>query len=216
VIARKNVVTDLPPTPRPTNPAKGPRSTRQRSDKSFCTVASPRAIAAAAVGPLPTPPFQKDCSASSLTRSLGRHHQHSPPSSSSSSWLFVFRPHRPMAPAVLPPLVLPPWLVGRDRYNIKLPHIDTLLAIADKGRRPRRNSCPIGPEPSGLYKTAQDTVVTRTVPKLAVPSQYVLPLFPTPYPPPSLRLLCFLSAHTVSVAVLAVCFFLSFFLKIDG
>jgi hypothetical protein len=88
-----------------------------------------------------------------------------------------------MAPTVvagtLPPLVLPPWLVGKDRYNIKLPHIDTLLAIADKGRRPRRNSCPIGPEPSGLYKTAQDTVVTRNVPKLAVPTQYVLP------PPPA-------------------------------
>ena len=93
-----------------------------------------------------------------------------------------------MAPTVvaaaLPPLVLPPWLVGKDRYNIRLPHIDTLLAIADKGRRPRRNSCPIGPEPSGLYKTAQDTVVTRNVPKLAVPTQYVPPPFPTrPHPP---------------------------------
>ena len=77
------------------------------------------------------------------------------------------------AAAILPPLVLPPWLVGKDRYNIKLPHIDTLLAVADKGRRPRRNSCPIGPEPSGLYKTAQDTVVARNVPKLAVPTQCV-------------------------------------------
>jgi hypothetical protein len=85
--------------------------------------------------------------------------------------------------AILPPLVLPPWLVGKDRYNIKLPHIDTLLAIADKGRRPRRNSCPIGPEPSGLYKTAQDTVVARNVPKLAVPTQYV------PLPPPPARTL---------------------------
>ncbi|KAF8466062.1 hypothetical protein DFH94DRAFT_698570 [Russula ochroleuca] len=80
--------------------------------------------------------------------------------------------------AILPPLVLPPWLVGKDRYNIKLPHIDTLLAIADKGRRPRRNSCPIGPEPSGLYKTAQDTVVARNVPKLAVPTQRITDLGP--------------------------------------
>jgi hypothetical protein len=88
-----------------------------------------------------------------------------------------------VAAAALPPLVLPPWLVGKDRYNIRLPHIDTLLAIADKGRRPRRNSCPIGPEPSGLYKTAQDTVVTRNVPKLAVPTQYVPPPFPArPHP----------------------------------
>jgi len=79
--------------------------------------------------------------------------------------------------AALPPLVLPPWLVETGRYNIQLPHIDTLLAIADKGRRPRRNSLSIGPEPSGLYKTAQDTV-TRNVPKLAVPAQCVLPLFP--------------------------------------
>ncbi len=80
-----------------------------------------------------------------------------------------------VAAAALPALILPPWLVERGRYNIKLPHIDTLLAIADKGRRPRRNSLPIGPEPSGLYKTAQDTVA-RDVPKLAVPAQYVLPL----------------------------------------
>lgn len=97
----------------------------------------------------------------------------------------------PVAASALPPLVLPPWLVGKDRYNIKLPHIDTLLAIADKGRRPRRNSLPIGPEPSGLYKTAQDTVVTRNVPKLAVPAQYVLPPLPHPLHPP-----CSLSAHT--------------------
>ena len=82
-----------------------------------------------------------------------------------------------VATAALPPLVLPPWLVERGRYNIKLPHIDTLLAIADKGRRPRRNSLSIGPEPSGLYKTAQDTVA-RNVPKLAVPAQYVLLPFP--------------------------------------
>ena len=82
-----------------------------------------------------------------------------------------------VAAAALPALVLPPWLVERGRYNIKLPHIDTLLAIADKGRRPRRNSLPIGPEPSGLYKTAQDTVA-RDVPKLAVPAQYVIPPFP--------------------------------------
>jgi hypothetical protein len=85
-----------------------------------------------------------------------------------------------VATATLPPLVLPPWLVERGRYNIKLPHIDTLLAIADKGRRPRCNSLPIGPEPSGLYKTAQDTVA-RNVPKLAVPAQYVLP--PSPFVP---------------------------------
>lgn len=85
--------------------------------------------------------------------------------------------------AALPPLVLPPWLVERGRYNIKLPHIDTLLAIADKGRRPRRNSLPIGPEPSGLYKTAQDTVA-RNVPKLAVPAQYVSTSFsPLPFVP---------------------------------
>jgi hypothetical protein len=69
----------------------------------------------------------------------------------------------------LPPLILPPWLVEKDRYNIRLPHIDTLVAIADKGRRPPRSSCPIGPAPSGLYKTAQDTI-TRDVPKLAVPA----------------------------------------------
>jgi len=81
-----------------------------------------------------------------------------------------------VATAILPPLVLPPWLVETGRYNIKLPHIDTLLSIADKGRRPRRNSLPIGPEPSGLYKTAQDTVA-RDVPKLAVPAQYVIPRF---------------------------------------
>ena len=82
-----------------------------------------------------------------------------------------------VATATLPPLVLPPWLVETGRYNIKLPHIDTLLSIADKGRRPRRNSLPIGPEPSGLYKTAQDTVA-RNVPKLAVPAQYVSSPFP--------------------------------------
>ncbi|SRR5216684_2011271 len=82
-----------------------------------------------------------------------------------------------VAAAALPPLVLPPWLIENGRYNIKLPHIDTLLAIADKGRRPRRNSLPIEPQPSGLYKTAQDTV-TRNVPKLAVPAKYVLALFP--------------------------------------
>lgn len=82
-----------------------------------------------------------------------------------------------VAAAALPPLVLPPWLIETGRYNIKLPHIDTLLSIADKGRRPRCNSLPIGPEPSGLYKTAQDTVA-RNVPKLAIPAQYVLPPFP--------------------------------------
>jgi hypothetical protein len=71
--------------------------------------------------------------------------------------------------STLPPLILPPWLIEKDRYNIRLPHIDTLVAIADKGRRPPRVSCPIGPAPSGLYKTAQDTI-TRDVPKLAVPA----------------------------------------------
>jgi len=83
-----------------------------------------------------------------------------------------------VATSALPPLVLPPWLVETGRYNIKLPHIDTLLSIADKGRRPRRNSLPIGPEPSGLYKTAQDTVA-RNVPKLAVPAQRIVDLYPT-------------------------------------
>jgi hypothetical protein len=73
--------------------------------------------------------------------------------------------------AALPPLVLPPWLVEKDRYDINLPHFDALLAIADKGRRPRRVKCPIGPVPSGLYKTAQDTI-NWNVPKLAVPTQY--------------------------------------------
>jgi len=76
--------------------------------------------------------------------------------------------------AALPPLILPPWLVDKGRYNIKLPHIDTLLAVADKGRRPRRISCPIGPAPSGLYKTAQDTI-PRDVPKLAVPTTQYAP-----------------------------------------
>jgi len=74
-----------------------------------------------------------------------------------------------VADAALPPLVLPPWFVEKDRYNIRLPHIDILLAIADKGRCPRPIRCPIGPAPSGLYKTAQDTV-TREVRKLAVPT----------------------------------------------
>lgn len=83
-----------------------------------------------------------------------------------------------VATAALPPLVLPPWLIETGRYNIRLPHIDTLLAIADQGRRPRRNSLPIGPEPSGLYKTAQDTVA-RNVPKLAVPAQRIVDLYPT-------------------------------------
>jgi hypothetical protein len=84
-----------------------------------------------------------------------------------------------MAAAALPPLVLPPWLVEKDRYNIRLPHIDTLVAIADKGRRPRRVVCPIGPAPSGLYKTAQDTV-TRDVPKLAVPTTWYDPAHSSP------------------------------------
>lgn len=89
------------------------------------------------------------------------------------------------ATAPLPPLILPPWLVEKDRYNIKLPHIDTLIAIADKGRRPRRLSCPVGPAPSGLYKTAQDTI-TRDVPKLlAVPPQYDRVQFPPFFPHPS-------------------------------
>lgn len=73
--------------------------------------------------------------------------------------------------AALPPLVLPPWLIEKDRYNINLPHFDALLAIADKGRRPRRVKCHIGPVPSGLYKTAQDTI-NWNVPKLAVPTPY--------------------------------------------
>lgn len=103
-----------------------------------------------------------------------------------------------VATAALPPLVLPPWLVETGRYNIKLPHIDTLLAIADKGRRPRRNSLSIGPEPSGLYKTAQDTV-TRDVPKLAVPAQYVLP----PLSP-------FVPLAAVSMAHLVSCGFTDF------
>src|SRR6267154_1054796 len=96
-----------------------------------------------------------------------------------------------VAASALPPLILPPWLIETGRYNIKLPHIDTLLSIADKGRRPRRNSLPIGPEPSGLYKSAQDTV-TRNVPKLAIPAQYVLPPLP-----PSYRWLGVSMAHTV-------------------
>lgn len=73
--------------------------------------------------------------------------------------------------AALPPLVLPPWLIEKDRYAVNLPHFDALLAIADKGRRPRRVKLPIGPVPSGLYKTAQDTI-TWSVPKLAVPTAY--------------------------------------------
>jgi hypothetical protein len=74
--------------------------------------------------------------------------------------------------ATVPPVVLPPWVVERDRYNIKLPHIDTLLAIADKGRTPRRRiGLSIGPVPSGLYKTARDTI-TCDVPKLTVPTPY--------------------------------------------
>ena len=86
------------------------------------------------------------------------------------------------ANAALPPLILPPWLVEKDRYNIKLPHIDTLVAIADKGRRPRRISCPIGPAPSGLYKTAQDTI-PQDVPRLVVPTtRYVLILTPPSSP----------------------------------
>ena len=71
----------------------------------------------------------------------------------------------------LPPLVLPPWLIEKDRYNIHLPHFDALLAIADKGRRPRRVTCHIGPVPSGLYKTAQDTINWK-VPKLSMPTPY--------------------------------------------
>jgi len=88
------------------------------------------------------------------------------------------------ANAALPPLNLPQWLVEKDRYNIRLPHIDTLVAIADKGRRPRRVSCPIGPAPSGLYKTAQDTIL-QDVPKLVIPTtRYVPPTPPTlPFPP---------------------------------
>ncbi len=73
--------------------------------------------------------------------------------------------------ATLPPLVLPPWLSEKDRYHINLPRFDTLLAIADKGRRPRRVKFPIGPVPSGLYKTAQDTI-NWNVPKLTVPTPY--------------------------------------------
>ncbi|KAI0245817.1 hypothetical protein BJV78DRAFT_1259919, partial [Lactifluus subvellereus] len=73
--------------------------------------------------------------------------------------------------STLPPLVLP-WVIERDQYNIKLPHIDTLLAVADKGRRPpRRIRLPIGPVPTGLYKTAQDTI-NCDVPKLAMPNPY--------------------------------------------
>lgn len=71
----------------------------------------------------------------------------------------------------LPPLVLPPWLIEKDRYNVHLPHFDALLAIADKGRRPRRLKCAIGPVPSGLYKTAQDTINWK-VPKLSMPTPY--------------------------------------------
>ncbi|KAI9450483.1 hypothetical protein BJY52DRAFT_177314 [Lactarius psammicola] len=67
-------------------------------------------------------------------------------------------PQRRYTMATLPPLVLPPWLSEKDRYHINLPRFDTLLAIADKGRRPRRVKFPIGPVPSGLYKTAQDTI----------------------------------------------------------
>ena len=88
------------------------------------------------------------------------------------------------ANAALPPLILPPWLVEKDRYNIKLPHIDTLVAIADKGRRPHRTSCPIGPAPSGLYKTAQDTI-PHDVPKLVIPTTQYVPILtfpPLPYP----------------------------------
>jgi len=73
------------------------------------------------------------------------------------------------ANAALPPLNLPRWMVEKDRYNIKLPHIDTLVSIADKGRKPRRVICPIGPAPSGLYKTAQDTI-PQDVPKLVIPT----------------------------------------------
>lgn len=86
------------------------------------------------------------------------------------------------ANAALPPLILPPWLVEKDRYNIKLPHIDTLVAIADKGRRPRRTSCPIGPAPSGLYKTAQDTI-PQDVPKLVIPTTQYVPILTSPSPP---------------------------------
>ena len=94
------------------------------------------------------------------------------------------------ANAALPPLILPPWLVEKDRYNIKLPHIDTLVAIADKGRQPRRNSCPIGPAPSGLYKTAQDTI-PQDVPKLVIPTtQYVPILTPPPFPFSRFSVLC--------------------------
>jgi hypothetical protein len=76
--------------------------------------------------------------------------------------------------ATVPPVVLPPWVVERDRYNIKLPHIDTLLAIADKGRTPpRRIRFSIGPVPSGLYKTARDTI-TCDVPSLRCPPRMIV------------------------------------------
>ena len=77
----------------------------------------------------------------------------------------IFNPfHRYMAN--LPPLILPKW----DRYDIRLPHIDSLIAIADKGRSPpRRTALRIEPVPSGLYKTAQDTI-NCDVPKLALPA----------------------------------------------
>jgi hypothetical protein len=84
--------------------------------------------------------------------------------------------------ATVPPVVLPPRAVDRNRYNIKLPHIDTLVAIADKGRSPpRRIRQPIRPVPSGLYKTAQDTI-SCDVPKLAVPTRYDCELH-VPHPP---------------------------------
>lgn len=89
----------------------------------------------------------------------------------SSSPFVAPLPLRRFIMAALPPLVLPPWLIEKDRYNVNLPRFDALIAIADKGRRPRRVKCPIGPVPSGLYKTAQDTI-NWNVPKLAVPTQY--------------------------------------------
>ena len=187
-------------SPYPRAPVIAPKNVAKAShlcptDKSICTARFP--LAPEHRRP-PQLRFSKnDCSASSLTRWA------SPTQPPPPLGLFMFAP--PMAPAVaaaataiLPPLVLPPWLVGKDRYNIKLPHIDTLLAVADKGRRPRRNSCPIGPEPSGLYKTAQDTVVARNVPKLAVPPQYV-PLPACPHVGTPLRFHLLMTVSVVAV-----------------
>jgi hypothetical protein len=119
------------------------------------------------------------------------------------------------ANTALPPLILPPWLVEKDRYNIKLPHIDTLVAIADKGRRPHRTSCPIGPAPSGLYKTAQDTI-PQDVPKLVIPTTQYVFLLTSPSPPPLL-----LAFHPVIVSPFAhrwrwPPFFLGFVFRIGG